>query len=210
MSADDDSKNPESEASTGQPDRLTLVESRIDSNVEYVERLEERLGQEEAKRHAEIESLREELTAEREARQDLAERVAELEDATDLLRLVDRVDAADGPMRSAALLQHLRRKVKRRQRDGNDPVAEVDREAAKEALHHPNIHRTTLYSDMERVAGWFNNGVCRYADGRLRLDLTDTRGELPHPTKSVDAPQQDQGVGGGSDPPKPVVERKSS
>lgn len=199
MSADDDSKNPESEAQQGQ-DAITRLEDRLDLVVEFYGELEERLGQAQAERA----QLREELEAEREARKQaeaaLHDRVDAVEEETDLLRLVDRVDGATGKQRSSALLQHLRRKAQQRQRDGREPVAMLDKDSATEALHHPDIDRTQFYKDMERVTRWFDDsGICWYDSGELWLDLTSTDGKLSLNGHGVKASPQFNGGSGAQE-----------
>lgn len=197
MSADDDSRNPgESEASTGQAD-LAQLEDRIDLAVEYIGELEERLGHAEAER----DQLREELEAERQARQEaiaaLRERISDVEAWTDMRRLVERVDGATGKQRSMALVQHLQRKAVQNERNGKRPRARLNKESAEEALHHPDIGRTQVYKDMQRAAGWFPKDVCWYDSGELWLDTSNVRGELSQHVDGVKAsPQLGAGSGG--------------
>lgn len=176
MAPDDGSKDPEPEGPPGQPEHDQVedaIDSRLDGIVEYVESLEESidgLRQTVVQQDCELERKEERII---ELEQEFRDRIEELEERTDMLRLVEQADAADGKQRSQALLQHLKRKAQSRQRDGHDPVAVIDAEAAEEALHHPDVHRTTIYSDMERVERLIGDKqACRYKDGELRLDLT--------------------------------------
>jgi DNA mismatch repair ATPase MutS len=121
-----------------------------------------------------------------EAVEALADRVAELEDRvdtlderTDMLRLIEEADRMDAQQRSTALLQHCIRKIRRSERLSQ---VTIDRDAAEDALHHPDVDRTTIYTDMERCERLVGNEeVCRYAkasetvsgDAELTVDLSD-------------------------------------
>jgi ABC-type phosphate transport system auxiliary subunit len=117
---------------------------------------------------------------------ELETQVAELDERTDMLRLIDEADTMDASQRSAALLQHCIRKIR-----ASDRLSEVtiNRDTAEEALHHPDVDRTTIYSDMqrcERLVG--DEDICRYAkasetvsgDAELTVDLS-------HVDETVDA-----------------------
>jgi len=198
MSTDDDSKNAqESEVDTGQPDRLNLVESRLDSMSEYMERLEERLGQQAAERQQHRESVDAEFDAMKQSLADLRGRLADLEERTDMQRLVERADDTTARQRILALQQHLVRKAR-----NNGDKASLDRDGAMEALHHPDIHRTQPYTDMSDVAKRFPDDICRYKDGELQLDLSNVDGPLSQHTKSVKVSQQSDGVSGGQTAPE--------
>lgn len=196
MSADDDSENLESEASTGQPDPLGLLEHRIDSMSEYVERLEDRYDAELGELKAGLQQVEAFVDRERETRQqalsDVRERLAEVERRTDMQRLVEQVDGATAAQRKQALLQHLERKARR----SDPPKASLDKEGYLEALHHPDVHRTQPYTDMSEVAERFGDDICRYKDGRLRLDLTGVDGGLSQHARSVMLSQQSGSVSG--------------
>lgn len=194
MSADDDFKNPGSEASTGQPDPYRLLESRVDSMSEYVERLEERYDADLAELRTGLEHIQDVIEAEKEARQnalsELRERLSEVERRTDMQRLVEQVDTATAGQRKQALLQHLMRKARR----SDPPKAGLDREGYLEALHHPDVHRTQPYTDMSELADQFADDVCWYEDGRIRLDLSNVDGSLSQHTTGVIASQQSGSV----------------
>lgn len=151
------------------PERVEALSNRLDALRTKVGRLEDDLDAERERR--------EELEAELERRDhridDLEQRLAEIDRRTDLLSFVQGADDADGEQRSAALLLHLKREAE--QSNGR---AAVDRDGAARALHHPDVERTTIYRDMERVARWVgNDDVCAYDDGTLRLNLD--AGALP-------------------------------
>jgi uncharacterized small protein (DUF1192 family) len=182
LSADDDSQAGESEATEGQADHLRRLDNRLDGIYDYVESLEETI----ANQSAEIQRLREELEQEREARQraeaDLKRDIRDLDDRTDIQRFVERAESANGEQRSMALLQHLKRKALKRQRDGREPIAMMDHAAADEALHYPEVDRTTIYSDMRRVTRWVSDDeMCWYDSGELWLDLSVESSTLPRP-----------------------------
>jgi len=139
-----------------------------------------------------LSDLREELHDEREQRRDLErqlderdERIEDLEDEvarldarTDLLRLVEDTDKMDGHQRAVALVQHLHSAARAREKRDEPPAATVDRDEAEEALHFPDVERTTIYRDMERAARLVGvEDVLEYTGGELTLDLEG--GSLP-------------------------------
>jgi septal ring factor EnvC (AmiA/AmiB activator) len=139
-----------------------------------------------------LDDLREQLREERSRRQDLedelgacGERIDGLEDAvtrldarTDLLEIVESADEMGARQRSATLVQHLHRAAMARERRGEPPAAAVNRDEAEEALHYPDVERTTIYRDMERAARLVGDeDVLAYTSGELRLDLA--AGTLP-------------------------------
>lgn len=126
---------------------------------------------------AQLENRIEDLEAEndelRERNAALEERVEAVEARTDLLDLVESSDEMDGMERSVALLQHLQKKAEQEERRGRMASAAVDKDAAEEALHHPDIDRTTIYSDMRRCERLVDDDdVCYYeGDPTARLVL---------------------------------------
>lgn len=78
----------------------------------------------------------------------LRERVAELDARTDIMQLVDTSDDLDSEERSTRLLQHMQRKA-----DTNNlsRIALIHSQAV-EALHYPDLDRTTIYTDLRRCA----------------------------------------------------------
>jgi len=115
----------------------------------------------------------------------------ELRARTDLLSLVEDSEEMDGFQRSVTLLQHLQNKAQQEAGRGRSESAAVDHDKALEALHHPGVDRTTVYSDFqraERLVG--DTDVCRYDGGRpARLILNLENGDLPTDvaTKEVSA-----------------------
>lgn len=134
---------------------------------------------------ASLENRIEELEAENQKKDrqisDLERTVEALEARTDLLSLVENSDAMDGMERSIALLQHLQRKAEKEAKRGRSKSAAIDKDAAEEALHHPDIDRTTYYSDFrrcERLVG--DERVCYYEGGSpARLVLNLENGDVP-------------------------------
>lgn len=100
----------------------------------------------------ELEQRLDDLEAEnerlREQNDRLRERVDELDARTDVLERVDTTDDLSGEGRSLRLLQHMQRKIQSRGYDQNQLA--LDRDSAEEALHHPDVDRTTIYKDMRR------------------------------------------------------------
>lgn len=78
----------------------------------------------------------------------LSDRIDEIDARTDMMQLVDDVDDMSGRERSIRLLQHMQRKAER----NNLSRIALTRDEADEALHYPEIDRTTLYTDMRRCA----------------------------------------------------------
>lgn len=76
----------------------------------------------------------------------LAERVDDLDARTDIMQLVDDSDDLSGKARSLRLLQHMQRKATRQ---SMDRIA-LTHGQAEEALHYPDLDRTTIYTDMRR------------------------------------------------------------
>ena len=135
--------------------------------------------------HSRIEDLRQELEEERELRQqamhrvdELEERVQELDQRTDLLSLLNQQQTINGGQAQAALVQHIWQKAKRREEMGKRPTASLDREAAQEALHHPDVHRTTINKWMERAADRVDGKILQYDGGVLKVNL-QVDGDLP-------------------------------
>jgi hypothetical protein len=115
---------------------------------------------------------------------DLRERVERLEDRTDMLRFIEEAGQTSADQRRAALWQHCARMAR-----GNGGTYVIDRDGVEEALHRPDVHRTTLYEDMRSVAdNTAREEIARYVPARdaetnqaeLRIDLTGV-------SESVDA-----------------------
>jgi len=89
----------------------------------------------------------------------LAERVDDLDARTDIMQLADDSDDLSGKARSLRLLQHMQRKATRQ---GMDRIA-LTHEQAVEALHYPDLDRTTIYTDLRRCARLIGDqDICRY------------------------------------------------
>lgn len=112
----------------------------------------------------------------------LEARIDELEERTNLLALVEDADQLEAEQRSVAILQHMHRKIRHNDLDR----VSLTRDDVKDALHYPDLHRTTFYEDMKRCQRLVGDeDVCKYVpreeshlDGaHVTLDLSD--GELP-------------------------------
>lgn len=135
-----------------------------------------------------VSQLREETTRRfdglEERLDELADRLDRIDERTDLLDFVEQADTATYDERSAALFQHLKREAESRP-DGQPARASVDHDAAEKALHFPNVERTTIYRDMERVERWVGDkDVCWYDDGALHLNLDAADGAVSVPHNS--------------------------
>ncbi|MGB9952154.1 hypothetical protein ACOZ4F_07095 [Haloarcula marismortui] len=173
--------NPDSEGtSPGENPReeslettVQALEARLDALLTQVSGLREELHDEREER----EELEDELAARDERIDELEAEVARLDARTDILEVVENADKMSGKQRAVTLVQHLHRAAKARERRDEPPAATVDRDEAEEALHYPNIDRTTIYRDMERAARLIDGGALHYTNGELRLDLD--AGSLP-------------------------------
>lgn len=131
----------------------------------------------------EVESLKDEnarlqAEIERESRRNdqQDQELGELDARTNLIDLVEASDDADGRQRSVALLQHCSNKL-----DADEDAARVvlDRDDADEALHFPDVDRTTIYRDMGRAARFVSDeDVADYGGGKLTIDVRDADGVL--------------------------------
>lgn len=164
-------------------DRATVDVEELVARLEAHSNRFDNLEQELADAREERDDLREEVTELREENRELREEIERLDARTDLLQLVDDSDDLDGEQRSTALIQHLRRAAERQRERGRDAKASVTREEAEEALHYPDVDRTTIYSDMERAERLVGNkDVLRYESstgGASRLKLNLEAGDLP-------------------------------
>jgi septal ring factor EnvC (AmiA/AmiB activator) len=147
--------------------------ARLDALSKQVSGLREELHDERDER----EELEDELAARDERIDELEAEVARLDARTDILEVVENADKMSGKQRAVTLVQHLHRAAKARERRDEPPAATVDRDEAEEALHYPNIDRTTIYRDMERAARLIDGDALQYTNGELRLDLD--AGSLP-------------------------------
>lgn len=113
--------------------------------------------------------------------EDLEQQTKTLEARTDLLSLVEDSDEMDGMQRSVTLLQHLQKKAEAERKRGRSESAAIDKEGALEALHYPNIDRTTVYSDMRRCVRLVGDEeVCYYEGGNgARVVLNLENGDVP-------------------------------
>lgn len=152
---------------------VQALEARLDALSKQVSGLREELHDERDER----EELEDELAARDERIEELEAEIARLDARTDILEVVENADKMSGKQRAVTLVQHLHRAAKARERRDEPPAATVDRDEAEEALHYPNIDRTTIYRDMERAARLIDGSALQYTNGELRLDLD--AGNLP-------------------------------
>ncbi|WP_229727296.1 hypothetical protein [Haloarcula argentinensis] len=156
--------NPKEE---GLETTVQALEARLDALSTQISGLREELHGERDER----EELEDELAARDERIDELETEVAQLDARTDILEVVENADKMSGKQRAVTLVQHLHRAAKARERRDEPPAATVDRDEAEEALHYPNIDRTTIYRDMERAARLIDSDALQYTNGELRLDL---------------------------------------
>ena len=174
--SDPESEGASADANPGDESLETTVqalEARLEALSTQVSGLREELHDERDEREA----LADELAARDERIDELEAEVARLDARTDILEVVENADKMTGKQRAVTLVQHLHRAAKARERRDEPPATTVDRDEAEEALHYPNIDRTTIYRDMERAARLIDSSALQYENGELRLDLD--AGSLP-------------------------------
>jgi len=161
-------------------DRVEDAHARIDALSQQISELRDLHADE---RQARV-RLEDDLAAERERRYKLQDDLDEIDARTDLLSILKAdADQMDGRARSAALILHLKRAAERRRERGDVAKASVNRDQAEEALHHPDVERTTIYRDMRRAVRLVDDKrVLAYesasgGESRLKLDLEN--GDLP-------------------------------
>lgn len=148
---------------------LDGVHNRLDSLVTKIENLQDELSEERERR----EELEVELERREDRIEDLERSVDELDARTDLLDLVQHADDTTAAQRRVALIMHLQRAA-----EAGDSKQSLDADRAEDILHHPDIHRTTFYTDMDEAANLVDDPkVLSYSDGVLKLDLD--AGDLP-------------------------------
>jgi chromosome segregation ATPase len=163
----------ENPGENGSRSTIEGLDARLEALSRQVSSLREQLDDEREQR-AELEDR---LAARDERIHDLEAEVARLDARTDILEVVETADKMTGKQRAVTLVQHLHRVAKARERRDEPAAAAVDRNEAEEALHFPDIDRTTVYRDMERAARLVDGRVLRYENGELVLDLET--GDLP-------------------------------
>ena len=168
--ADSGDANPGEESLESTVQELS---ARMDALSKQVSGLREELHDEREVR----EKLEDELEARDQRIDELEAEVGRLDARTDILEVVENADKMSGKQRAVTLVQHLHRAAKARERRDEPPAATVDRDEAEEALHFPDIDRTTIYRDMERAARLIDGKALQYRNGELRLDLD--AGTLP-------------------------------
>lgn len=160
---------------------ITLEElyARLDAHSSQLTDLHEKLH--DAREERDV--LRGELESVQRENDELREKLARLDARTDLLSVIEEADKMEAKQRSVVLIQHLKREAERKRENGRDAKASVDRKDAARALQFPDLHRTTIYSDMRRAAEMVDDeNVLRYAKNsgdKRRLELDLEAGELP-------------------------------
>jgi len=100
-----------------------------------------------------------ELEKQLDALEALRDRVDDIDARTDIMQLVEDSDDLDGKGRSIRLLQHMQRKASRQ----NLTTISLTRDQADEALHYPDVDRTTIYTDMRRCVRLLGDeAICWY------------------------------------------------
>jgi len=111
---------------------------------------------------------------------DILDTVENIDARTDLLRLVESSNDMTAKQRQIALIEHLRQEAIHNRERGREAKASVNQDQAKRALQHPNIDRTTYYSDMQRAEELVDDtDMLRYEGSNGRLMLNLEVGELP-------------------------------
>lgn len=132
-----------------------------------------------------LEERIDDLEGQQETIAELRERVERLENRTDMLRFIEQADQTSADQRRAALWQHCARMARGR------PNARytIDRDGVEEALHRPDVHRTTLYEDMRAVAGNVaREEIARYVPAdNAETNLAELRVDLSGVDDAVDA-----------------------
>jgi len=115
---------------------------------------------------------------------ELRDRVERLEDRTDMLRFIEEAGQTSADQRRAALWQHCARMAR-----GNSGRYVIDRDGVEEALHRPDVHRTTLYEDMRAVAeNVAHDEIARYVPAKeAETNQAELRVNLTGIDQSVDA-----------------------
>jgi len=167
------------------PDPRTNGHDESDSDGQRVDESFQEYVQEELVQYDNrIEELEEKLADRNERIETLEDTVAELDARTDMLRLVEDSDQLSAHERSTALIQHLHKQARN---NSGDDRTRISREQTEQALHYPDIDRTTFITDMRRCVKLVGDeDVCWY-EGRdegntqksfLYLDLGS--GDLPN------------------------------
>lgn len=119
-----------------------------------------------------LDEIREENYRLRQKISDLESELAEVKEATDLLRIVKEQSKPDAQREKAALILSLKRKAERREeRHGKRPVASIDRKEAQHVLGHPDLDRTTIYKRLKKAAEMVDGKVLDYDGGELKINL---------------------------------------
>lgn len=116
---------------------------------------------------------------------ELQRRIERLEERTDMLRLIEEADQLEADQRRAALWMHAVREAEH----SRTSKVSLTRDDVESALHRPDVHRTTLYEDMARVADAVaTDDIAQYVPrGESSTDAAELRVDLSGLDESVDA-----------------------
>ena len=153
-------------------DKIDSFQSGLQNAWDTIEELRELLDE----TNKEIQLIEEE-------QQTLQHELNDINKRTNLLRLIESGEEVDGKQRSVILIQSLRRAAERKSDRDREARSSVNREEAERALGHPDVDRTTIYTDMQRAERLVDNqDILQYAknpNGETRLRMNLEAGELP-------------------------------
>lgn len=144
--------------------------TRLDSQSRRIDNLRDELAEERKQR----EDLERQLHDREQTIEELRDKVSQIDSRTNLLEVVEQSDDLTAKQRSTVLIQSLYKNAKAQERRGRKPKASMDRDAAKEALHHPDVDRTTYYKDFQRAERLVGDDDLVWKDeGKLYINLEE-------------------------------------
>lgn len=162
---------------------LEQVMDRLDAQRTYIESLEHEIGD----LKEELAETKQDLEEAQRERDELRAYLNDVDSRTDMLRFVDHAEEPSAEQMRIAILQHMWRAVK--DENPGDRYYSMDASKTNEALHYPDVDRTTVLRWMRttpRIVG--DDGVCWYDGGdagpsgepaRVFLDLRGNGASLP-------------------------------
>lgn len=150
--------------------RVEELEEMLDIAHEEIMNLENRVDRLESEYESRIEIQERTIN-------NLQQRLNEIDERTDLLKVVEKADETTADQRSASLLIHLKQQAKREKQRDRAPKASMNHAEAMDALHYPeDLERTLIYSDWDRCVRWVGDEDVCWTDyqndqKRLFLDL---------------------------------------
>lgn len=152
---------------------------QLEDMREFMKSLRQDFEAERQEFNDQLDELSEENYRLRQQIDELETELAEVRESTNLLRMLKKQNQPRAEQAKAALILDLKRKAERRvDRHDKRPVASLDRDAADDVLHHPDVHRTTINKWMKRAAESVDSDVLQYESGKLKINLQV--GELPN------------------------------